>query len=254
MRTTRIWIAAVVLVVALGCARAARAQVNPDRLTPAQLSLACAPPAVASSVPARAPRILGGQDVEGRSLFGTNELLIVNAGTRDGIALGQRFFTRQPYIWTDTDPSTPHNVHTTGWLTIVSANETASIGHVDYACDGIMTSDYLEPFVAPAAPQPAADNAPGDLDFSALAHVLYGDQEQAAGGVGDYMLIDRGTTRGVTVAQRFTVYRDFHQPGLPLTEIAEGVVVTASPDRSVLRITSSRGSIESGDYAVPRRN
>jgi hypothetical protein len=252
MRTGMPRTAAAMLVVLLVSVGAARAQSAGDVLTSAETRLACAPPAVASRVSGRAPRVIGDQSVEGKSLFGTGDLLLVNAGTGAGLAVGQRFFIRRPYVFSEKfRAEASHNIHTSGWLTIVSANDTAAIGHVDFACDGIQTGDFIEPFMAPIVPQAAAQ--PGALDFSDLGRVLYSDEERRAVGISSFMLIDRGTVKGVTVGQRFAIYRDFKQPGLPLTEVGEGIIVSASPDRSVLQVLASHGAVESGDYVVPRR-
>ena len=43
---------------------------TPERLTPAQIAVACAPPPVLTFAPVDAPRITGSQDVVARGTFG----------------------------------------------------------------------------------------------------------------------------------------------------------------------------------------
>jgi hypothetical protein len=251
MRTNRTWLAALVFVAVLGAATTVAAQSGTEaRLTPAQLALACAPPPVVERVPANARHVIGGQSVEPRTLFGSQDLVVLDGGSKAGLALGQRFYIRRPYSFRQYQPDELHEIHTAGWLSIVAIDDQTAIGRIDHSCEGIMAGDFLEPFVAPVVP-PAVPA--GDLDFSMLGRVVYGDEQHRLAGAGSFMLVDRGTSSGVAVGQHFGVYRDFRQPGLPLTEIGEGEIVSASPYLSVLRVVNSRGSVESGDYVVPRK-
>jgi hypothetical protein len=82
--------------------------------------------------------------------------------------------------------------------------------------------------------------------------VLYGDNRRQLGAAGDLMLIDRGDEHGATPGARFAIYRDLRTPGVPLVAVGEGMVVSASGGRALMRILSSRSAVESGDYVVPR--
>ena len=96
-----------------------------------------------------------------------------------------------------------------------------------------------------------------------MGRVLFGDEEHSTAGAGDYMLIDRGTDKGLTPGARFAIYRDVHRwmrdysstplGQLPLASIGEGVVVTTGESMSVLRIVSARDAVLRGDYVVPRK-
>ena len=235
-------------------AQVARAQ-GPAGLSGEQLAVACA--ASPGPPPAQTPdalRIRGAQDTSPRTLFGTGELVIVNGGTQAGVALNQRYFLRHP-IASGTYGS--HRIAeaetavTTGWLRVVAVNATTAIATIDYACDAVMAGDYLEPFVAPPAVTPAAGPA-AEPDFSSMGRVLYGNNQRQLGATGDLMLIDRGDEHGATPGARFAIYRDLRTPGVPLVAIGEGMVVSASRGRALMRVLSSRAAVENGDYVVPR--
>jgi hypothetical protein len=100
---------------------------------------------------------------------------------------------------------------------------------------------------------PDLSPATGELDFDHPVRVLNGELMRHSGGTGDFMLIDQGAGAGAAVGAHFAVYRDLLEPGLPLTEIGEAVVMSVGPKLSVVRITRARDAVITGDYAVPRK-
>jgi hypothetical protein len=103
--------------------------------------------------------------------------------------------------------------------------------------------------VEPAAGPATAGFA--TLDFSSLSRVMFGDDQRRIGGAGDFMMLEFGAA--VTPGTRVAVYRDLHIPGVPLTAVGEGVIVTDSNGTPVMRITTTRDAVISGDYIVPRK-
>ena len=253
--------------VAVGCALAASsgasalAQVDhaARSLSALELAVACAPPAAMGGEPAHAMRVIGVQDSAPRQLYGSRELLIVDAGTRSGVQLGQEFFLRRQSHYgmaysRRSSKSQSQGVETAGWIRIVAVNESTAIALVEHACGGIMADDYLEPFAAPTVPAGAdRDDATGEPDFKTLGRVVAGSEDRSAGAAGDFMLIDRGSAQGVVPGARFAVYRDVNRPGLPLAAIGEVVVISTGPETALTRITSARGAVLSGDYVARRR-
>ena len=234
----------------------AHAQIPADSLTLPQTLVACAPPPTTSrGTPSDALRVIGAQDTVPRSLFGPRDLLVINGGTAKGAQLGQQYFVRRRVgfgmVYGDRSP---HTVRTAGWIRIVAANDTTAIAIVDHSCDGIVSGDYLDPFVAPAVPAgiDRPDTA-GALDFSSLGRVIFGDEERTSGASGDYMLIDRGADRGVVPGSRFAIYRDLGVAGLPLASIGEAAVVATGPTMALVRINVARDAVRSGDFVVPRK-
>src|SRR6516162_6777046 len=136
-----------------GVSAAASAQ-SPEPLTRSQMTVGCAPRPNEALPPLSAPRITGSQDVVHRSTFGTPELLVVNAGTSQGMQVNQQYYVRRLLRGAETKfDKLPHEVQTAGWVRIVAANETTSIAIPDHACTDIREGDYLEPFVAPPLPE-----------------------------------------------------------------------------------------------------
>jgi hypothetical protein len=186
--------------------------------------------------------------------------LIVDGGTRAGIQLGQDFFVRREIRFgimpgRRRDPKQPsQGVNTAGWIRIVAVNDSTAIALVLQVCGPILAGDYLEPFAAPQVPANASTaDSSGEPDFTALGRVIIGNEDRRTAGAGDFMLIDRGAENGVAAGTRYAVYRDLASPGLPLASIGEAVVITAGPDRSLIRITRARDAVMSGDYVAPRR-
>jgi hypothetical protein len=245
-----------------------------------RLAVGCGPQATGASDPSDAPHILGVQDTTPRSLYGPHDLVIVDAGANRGMQLGQRFFVRRSVTSYDSDALGPRAgatsgwkgfmrrnisprggaapgarvVLTSGWMHIVAVNETVSVATIDVACDAVLQGDYLEPYVEPATPSDAdRTDASGTLDFSAPAHVLFGDYGRRAGGAGDLMVADIGQNQGATPGTRFAVYRDMRQAGLPLVAVGEGIVVSVGSNTSLVRLTRASDAVESGDLLIPRK-
>ena len=105
-------------------------------------------------------------------------------------------------------------------------NESTAIATVDHVCGAMVTTDYLEPFVAPVLPPGAdRDEASGEPDFTSLGRIVAGNEDRASGGSGDFMLIDRGSDQAVTPGSRFAVYRDIGVAGMPLASVGEAIVI-----------------------------
>jgi hypothetical protein len=244
-----------------------------------RIAVGCGPQATTASEPSDAPHIVGMQDTSPRSLYGPHDLVIVDAGASRGIQLGQRFFIRRNVTshdaargpragatsgWkgfvrhnmTSNGGTTPgaRAVVTSGWMHIVAVDDKVAIATIDVACDGVLQGDYLEPYVEPATPSDAdRTDTSGTLDFSAPAHVLFGDYGRRTGGAGDLMVADIGQNQGATPGARFAVYRDMHQAGLPLAAVGEGIVVSVGSDTSLVRLTRTIDAVETGDLLIPRK-
>jgi hypothetical protein len=245
-----------------------------------RIAVGCGPQATTAPVPSDAPRIAGTQDTSPRSLYGPRDLVVVDAGASRGIQLGQRFFVRRNVTSHDTagagppvDGSSgwrgfvrrnmtshggaspgPHIVVTSGWMHIVAVNDKVAIASIDVACDGILQGDYLEPYVEPVTPSDAdRTDTSGTLDFSAPAHILFGDYGRWTGGGGDLMVADIGQNQGATPGARFAVYRDMHQGGLPLAAVGEAITVSVGSDTSLLRLTRATDAVQAGDLLIPRK-
>ena len=223
-----------------------------DRLSGPQTAAACAP-VPASTLRQTALRITGGQDVAAvRELYAAGALVVISGGTTRGIRPDLRYYLRREPTgrgW----PGGPRVATTTGWLRIVSATESSALGRVEFACDGVMAGDVLQPYVDPALPTGSERPvATGEPDFKGAGRVLSGDNERETGTRGDFFLVDRLQPAG-GIGSRLAIYRDLQTPGLPLAPIGEAVVTGTYGGLSVVWVTYARDAVRSGDLAVPRR-
>jgi hypothetical protein len=224
-------------------------------LSPVQIAVACAPPPVTQSPQTDPMRVLGAQASELKSVLGVGDTIVIGAGANRGVAAGQEYFVRRLIV----DPSLPAKnrtwpVHTSGWLTIVAANDTTAIAAVQNVCGPIHAGDFLEPFIRPNPPANVEQvDTSGQLDFGALGRVLHGNDAHDNAAVGDFMLIDQGADRGIAPGARVAVYRDPGRQGVPLVAIGEAAVVSVGPAMSLVRVNQAVGEIRTGDYIVPRR-
>jgi len=250
MRSSIVVVATVVLAATSGVCSA-----QTDRqFTPLELAAGCAPPPTLDGVPNGAPRVIGSQDTVPRRLFGSRDLLVVDAGTKGGMELGQQFFVRRQSRYAMAPDAKGRSATTVGWVRVVAVNESTSIAVVEQACGGIIQGDYLEKFEPPVLPaNMTADDRAGEPDFSELARIVIGNEDRISVGIGDFTLIDRGSEHGLTAGARFSVYRDVGVAGMPLASVGEGIVVATGEAVSVTRITRARDAVISGDYVAIRK-
>jgi hypothetical protein len=238
-------------IVLAGCAAWPAAAADP--LTPLQVAAACAP-LPPDSVPGDALAIVGVQDTVPRMVSAAGDLVIIGGGTARGLQPDQRFYIRRPPQLALRNATGPRGANTAGWLRIVAVNETTAIGLVEFACDGVLTGDRLQPYADPILP-PGADrtDATGEPDFSAAGRVLFGDNERRTAAAGDFLVTDLGAATGAAPGSRFAIYRDVGLEGVPLAGLGEAIVVSVDPAYSVIRVTRARDAITTGDLLVPRR-
>jgi hypothetical protein len=224
----------------------------PTHIPPDVLALACAPKAV-YEMPPRPLRITGGQDDVERRIYSPGDLITINAGTNNGIEVGQEYFVRRVLTEGDRRVSyaSPGNIRTTGWIRIYAVDKEMSLATISYSCETIDVGDYLEPLALPAVPVPQAD-APRP-QRSNYARIMFGTDRRRSFAVGDFFVIDHGTDHGVAPGARFVVYHDKLIPGNFLYEAGEAVAVDVQPETSTLKVTLSRTALMSGDYVAIRK-
>jgi len=221
-------------------------------LSPDVLSLACAP-AITYEAPAVSLRVSGGQESVPRQIHAPGDLVTINAGTRGGIAVGQEFYTRRLLASgvARVGRTNPGTIRTTGWIRVWAVDEDMSLATITHACETVDVDDYLEPFALPTVP--ALSQLTGTPERGNYGLVLSGQDRRTQFGSGDYLLINRGSTQGVTAGARFVVYHDKKKPGNFLFQIAEAVAVDVKTDTATLHVLSAIDAISAGDYVGMRR-
>ncbi len=224
----------------------------PTNLSAELLSLACAP-SLAHEAPPTPLRITGSQESVVHRSFAPGDLIVVNAGTDNGIDVGQEYFTRRavPVERRPISRDNPATIQTSGWIRIYAVDREMSLATITFGCDSVELNDYLEPFVLPDIPEISTDRLAAQRDN--YGRVLTGNDNRTSFGSRDYFIVDRGSNHGVTVGAQFVVYRDKLQPDTFLFELGEAVAVAVTPDTSTLRITVSRDAFMSGDYVALRK-
>lgn len=266
---TRHLIVAALLTAGTGTASAQRAPAPvPVNLPPEVVSLACAP-SLTFEAPPVPIRVTGGQDSDIRRNFAPGDLITINAGTDNGIDVGQEYYTRRavPLEKRAIGRDNPATIRTSGWVRVYAIDRQMSLATIVHACDAIELDDYLEPFVLPAPPT-AASQPPAQRGN--YGRVVTGNDNRTAFGRGDYFIVDRGSDHGVAVGAQFVVYRDHQRrerlllersgdagggarPRNFLFELGEAVAVEVRPDRSTLLVTLARDALIAGDWVALRK-
>ena len=187
-----------------------------------------------------------------RELSWRDQIVVLNAGTPEGVLAGQRFFARRflpPRSTERTSEKFPAAIRTTGWLTVVAADEHSALARIDYACTGVASGDYLEPFTETTLPDTVA--ADGRTDFSNLGRVLQGVERHEAFGAGDLLNINRGSAQGISPGMRIAFYRD-RRNGTPLVELGGGIVVEVTANTAKVVLDRARMDVTTDDYFAVR--
>jgi hypothetical protein len=215
---------------------------------------------------------------DGRLILSLGELVVIHAGTDQGLARGQSFLAHHVdrgragyngnwdgYTGVRFGRDGFHGgLRATAHLTVERINERFSLARIVKACDQVQVGDYLAPVALPALPTPTAAGAP---DFDDRATVLFGRDLRETFGDGDILSIDRGSSHGVTPGMRFML---FHTPergrlyrlpgggatnhvpasGMPLSERGEAVVLDVTENTARAIVVRVREFIRLGDTAV----
>lgn|SRR5687768_9722916 len=214
------------------------------------LDVLCAPKA-ATALPASTVHVVAGLERK-KALFAPGDLVVIDAGTAQGLQPGQHFFARRVIrdrFAVKTTEAAAHSIHTAGWLTIVEATTSQSTARVSEACDGVIEGDYLEPFGPPRVAEPRS----GTPDFDHPGQIILGDDRRQLGAVGSMMVFDRGSDHGVHPGQRLTLYRRAIGAEGPIVQIGDAIVVSTQSESSIIRIEVSREAIQVGDLVAVHR-
>ena len=226
-----------------------------DSLTPLQTAVACQSPPMLASEAVDAIRIVGSQDVVPRGLFGTPEVLVVDGGVNRDVKVNDVYFVRRLLRSAATQhDKLPHIVQTIGWVRVVASNANTALVSPEHTCSEINSGDYLQAFVAPLVQEgdTLTPLVQSELNFDAYTRVLHGELERRTAGTNEFATLDHGIDYNVKVGVRFAVYRDLRLTDNPLKRIGEAIAVSVGPTMTLVRVTSARDAIFTGDIMVPR--
>lgn len=216
------------------------------------LAAVCAP-RMAFDIPDQSLRVTGGQESFVRRSYAPGDLVTINAGTINGIEVGQQYFVRRLRVEANQRPSrlTPGHIRTAGWIKVWAVDDEMSLATIEHACDTIDVDDYLEPFVMPVVPKPVAERFKAQRDN--YGRILFGTDYRRAFGKGDFFMVDRGSDHGVAPGDRFAIYRNKHQAENFLYDLGEAVAVEVNAETSTLQATISRDAFIAGDLVALRK-
>jgi hypothetical protein len=222
------------------------------KMDPQVLALACAP-SLAYAPPLADLQVTGGQDSFTRISFAPGDLITINAGTDNGIEVGQEFFTRRimSEFRRPVSAREPGVVRTSGWIRVYAVDDKMSLATISHACETVDVGDYLEKLVLPTMPPEAAELGKPERDN--YGRILIGTDRRESFAKGDFMVIDRGADHGITPGARFVVYRDRLEAKNFLYDLGEAVAVSVGPNSATLLVLVSRDAFRPGDYVAMRR-
>jgi hypothetical protein len=219
---------------------------GPKTVVPAHV--ACTDVLVGTA-PAPSLHVVAPHGADAREFSSRDAVVVLNGGTPQGIAPGQRFYARRllgPRAGETLANKAVGAVHTSGWVTVIAADANSALARVDYACDAVMAGDYLEPYADIALPADVA--AAGErTDFTNMGRVLQGTDRTEMFGAGDFVAIDRGSAQGLTAGTRVAFYRD-RQNGTPLVELGSGIVLEVTATTAKVILDGARFAVRSDDY------
>ena len=244
---------AVALLVCVAPGYAQRAPVaGTVNLPPEVLSQACAP-SLTFEVPPTPLRVTGSQEAVVHQTMAPGDLLTINAGTDNGIDVGQRYFARRviPRERGNVSRDNPGIIHTAGWIRVYAVDKKMSLATIEHACDVVQREDYLEPFAVPEVPAVLSGRPPAQR--SNYGRVLSGTDNRTRFTAGEYVVVNRGSDHGVALGAQFVVYRDKEKAGNFLFELADAVAVDVKAETTTLRVTRAIDGVAVGDYVALRK-
>jgi hypothetical protein len=207
-------------------------------------------PAKAGVTAAAFGTILSRRHETERGLYATEDELLIDGGTLNGLDVGRNLVVRRYYHVNGFDGGTGTGEHTSGLLQIVAADERGSMAVVVYACDEMMRGDFLASFT----PEPVRTPDPvGVPAYKDAARSLFADAGQMVGVTGRMMVIDQGSEHGIRAGQRVTLFRRQAHGAATTLVVGEAVIVAVRTDSATIRVGRVTDAISFGDWAAPQR-
>jgi len=197
----------------------------------------------------------------GRDKFGLAErdIVYLSKGSNAGVRAGDLYTLHHasyPVHHPVTGAGLGKKVETTGWVKVILVQEDSATAVVEESCIDIHAADYLKPFervnvpmVVRRTPSDRMTPPTGNVD----RYIVDLQDDASVGGEGQFVIINAGSSDGVTPGNVFSVYRIMY-PSVPTPRnvVGEATVVAAQDTTATAKITYSREEIMVGDQVELR--
>lgn len=160
-------------------------------------------------------QIVGGEQEQEKRVYAQGDMVYINAGTNEGVRVGQEFSVVRPRGQFTSDFSKKKGylgVYTQelGRLRVVDVKEGVSVARVDYSCETMLLGDLLR-----GAPERAAPFVRNEVPLNRFAdpsgkqrgRIVLARDGREAPTINDIVYIDLGTEDGIKPNDYFTIYR-----------------------------------------------
>ncbi len=200
-------------------------------------------------------KIIKSVDMEEKTVFGTNDRLIINRGERSGLKEGDKFHV-VAQGGRIINPLTHRSLGTLflkkGIVEITTLYERYSIVEVKKSCFHVLLTDYLIPYkseeqVVRRSIEYKLSKLP---DSQLTGRVVYAgddiDLERVVSASGNIVAVDLG--KGEVSKGDFVLFYKIVKKRLPKIIIGSGIVIKPQNSNSTVKIIDSAFSIEIGTY------
>jgi len=223
----------------------------PTTPSQAEADLACSPRLAAADY-SNPIRILGALEHSTRHLVGTNERVVVDAGSDRNLTAGGQYLIRR-WRQPGAGDGRSASVDTAGWVVIESVQGQTATARVIWACDGVEEGDFLEPYAAHTV---VSSRGGGTPDFERPGVVRAGRDSRVLSGAGERILAEFGASGDAAAGQRVTFFRypraNRERNGPTLT-VGEGYVLEVNGASAVVQVDQAVTAIEATDLIAVQK-
>ena len=218
---------------------------------PEQLASVCGP-GRPNPAPEPLGKILSRKD-DDRKLLGPRDVALIDAGTDQGLAVGQNLVISRTFQTGDL--GAPKKLRTfgeqsVGLAQIIEIDHATASAVIIYACGEILAGDRLSLF----APQTATIAvAAGTPRYDNPAHIEFGEFDREAVAEGQMVVVDRGWMQNVQRGMRVTIFRHGSGKSQFPVIIGEGIVVSVQANSSTMRIDRTTDAVYKSDLLALHR-
>jgi hypothetical protein len=198
-------------------------------------------------------KIVSRHDDPNRQLMGPGDLLLIDAGEKQGVAPGQNLVVRRRFQTGDRNVAkklATFAEQSAGLVQVLETQRDSSVAIVVYVCGELLAGDTVEPYVAQPAFYAVTEGTPR---FDAPARITTGEHGMTAAAAGQMMVIDHGIMQGVRRGQRLTIFRRPAGTDGPAMTIGDGVVIAIRADSATIRIERATDAVMVGDLVALHR-